>query len=135
MKPVVLFLCTGNSARSQMAEGLLRHKAGDRYEAASAGTEPASAVKPLAIEAMREIGIDIAAQRPKSVALYLGRLPARHLIIVCDGAQQKCPTTFPGVTTRDFWPIDDPAAAGTLQAFRSARDEISTRLDAWLNRS
>lgn len=137
-KPIVLFLCTGNSARSQMAEGLLRHKASDRFEARSAGTDPAPAVHPLAIEAMREIGIDISKQRPTGVKEYLGRISARHLVIVCDGANQKCPSVFPGVLTRDFWPIEDPAAsdrtgAPNLTRFREARDEISRRLDAWLS--
>ena len=136
-KPIVLFLCTGNSARSQMAEGLLRAKSSERFEAHSAGTDPAPAVHPVAIEAMREIGIDISDQRPKAAKEYLGRLPVRHLFIVCDGANQKCPSTFPGVRTRDFWNIEDPAAfqgspVDTLQRFRQVRDEISSRLDAWL---
>jgi arsenate reductase len=136
-KPIVLFLCTGNSARSQMAEGLLRAKAGGVYDARSAGTEPAEAIHPLAVTAMAEIGIDLAGQRPKSVREFLGHAPVRHLIIVCGGANERCPSTFPGVITRDFWPIDDPASlAGTgadaLQGFRAARDEIAGRLDGWL---
>jgi arsenate reductase len=136
-KPVVLFLCTGNSARSQMAEGLLRTKAGAAFEARSAGTEPAPAVHPLAVGVMREIGVDISAQRPKAVKELLGRLPVRHLIVVCDGANKKCPRVFPGMLTRDFWQIEDPAAFDgsendALRKFREARDEISSRLDAWL---
>lgn len=136
-KPIVLFLCTGNSARSQMAEGLLRAKAGDRFDAQSAGTDPSPAVHPLAVEAMREIGIDIDGQRPKPVEEFLGRRAARHLVIVCDGANRKCPRNFPGVLTRDFWPIDDPAAfrgsgSVALDRFRTARDAISARLDTWL---
>ena len=135
-KPVVLFLCTGNSARSQMAEGLLRAQAGAAYEVTSAGTEPARAVHPSAVAVMREIGIDISAQRPKPVAELMGRIPVRHLIIVCDGANAKCPSGFPGVVTRDFWPIDDPARySGTgdeLRKFREARDELSSRIGAWL---
>ena len=136
-RPVVLFLCTGNSARSQMAEGLLRAKAGDRLDARSAGTEPADAVHPMAIEVMREIGIDISEQHTKGVKGFLGRLPVRNLIIVCDGANQRCPSVFPGMLTRDFWPIEDPTAyrgtvEGALRKFREARDEIATRLDAWL---
>lgn len=132
MKPVVLFLCTGNSARSQMAEGLLRAKASGRFEAASAGTDPAPEVHPLAVEAMREIGIDISGQRPKPVKEILGRVPARHLVVVCDDADRACPVTFPGVATRDFWPIDDPARHPSIDTFRRARDEIASRLDAWL---
>ncbi len=136
-RPVVLFLCTGNSARSQMAEGLLREKADALFEVHSAGTDPAGAVHPLAIRVMKEAGVDIARQQPKGVAELLGRLSVRHLIIVCDGANQRCPTTFPSILTRDFWPIDDPAAfRGTPEAtaakFREVRDEISARLDAWL---
>ncbi len=134
---IVLFLCTGNSARSQMAEGLMRKKTGTDFEVHSAGIEPAPSVHPLAVAAMREIGIDISSQRPKSVKDYLGRLPVRHLIIVCDDANEKCPAVFPGVITRDFWPVENPAAfEGTeeakLDAFRAARDEISARIDRWL---
>jgi arsenate reductase len=132
VKPVVLFLCTGNSARSQMAEGLLRARASSRFEAASAGTDPAAAIHPLAVEAMREIGIDISAQRPKSVKEILGRVPARHLVVVCDDANRACPTTFPGVLTRDVWPIEDPARLASIEAFRRARDDIRSRIDAWL---
>lgn len=136
-RPVVLFLCTGNSARSQMAEGLLRAKAGDRFDAQSAGTDPAPLVHPLAIEVMAELSIDIRPHRPKSVSEFLGRLRAQHLIIVCDGANQRCPTIFPGILTRDFWPIEDPAAfrgprETALARFRAARDEISRQLDEWV---
>lgn len=135
--PLVLILCTGNSARSQMAEGLLRAKAHGAFEVVSAGTEPAPRVHPLAIEAMREIGIDIGAHRPKDVGEFLGKAPVRHLIIVCHDAAGKCPTVWPGVATRENWPIEDPAAfrgapAETLAKFQSIRDEISRRLDAWL---
>jgi arsenate reductase len=136
-KPIVLILCTGNSARSQMAEGLLRTKAGDTFEVQSAGTEPAAAVNPLAVEAMREVGIDISSHRPKNLDVFLGKLPVRHLITVCHDAEGKCPSVWPGVLTRVHWPIEDPAAfrgdrVAALQKFRQARDEISGRLDAWL---
>jgi arsenate reductase len=139
-KQVVLFLCTGNSARSQMAEGLLRAKAGGTYEARSAGTDPAAGVNPLAVEAMREIGIDISAQRPKPAGDLLGRLAVHHLIVVCGGADEACPRTFPGVLTRDFWPIEDPAAfrgdrEDALRRFREARDDISRRIDTWLEKA
>src|SRR6185503_15060472 len=136
-RPVVLFLCTGNSARSQMAEGLLRAKAGDRFQAASAGTEPAARVHPLAVEVMAEMGIDLSSQRPKPVADFL--VPGRvdHLIVVCSGADSRCPKGLAGVRTRQLWDIEDPAAARAtpleaLHAFRAARDEIAKRLDGWL---
>ena len=120
-----------------MAEGLLRAKAGGRFEARSAGTHPAAAVHPLAGAAMKEIGIDISEQRPTDVAELLGRLEVRHLIIVCSSANRECPSVFPGVLTRDFWPVADPAAPEdgsepTMARFREARDEIAQRLDAWL---
>ena len=135
--PVVLILCTGNSARSQMAEGLLRAKAGDVFKVMSAGTEPAPRVNPLAIETMREIGIDISSARPKDASGFLGRVPVRHLIIVCHDAAGRCPSVWPGLISRVHWPIEDPAAAeGTsaerLEKFRQARDEISERLDRWV---
>jgi arsenate reductase len=134
---VVLILCTGNSARSQMAEGLLRAKAGDSFEVLSAGTEPALRVNPLAVDAMKEIGLDISGARPKDMHEFLGRVPVRHLIIVCHDAAGRCPSGWPGVVTRVHWPIDDPAAfrgdpAVSIQKFRDARDEIASRLDGWL---
>lgn len=136
-RPVVLFLCTGNSARSQMAEALLRTKAGGAFEAMSAGTRPADGVHPLAARALKEIGIDPSGHRPKHVKELLGRVPVRHLILVCDGANRECPSVFPGVLTRDFWPIEDPASfqgaeEEMLGRFRAAREEISSRLDTWL---
>lgn len=135
-KPVVLFLCTGNSARSQMAEALLRQRAGDRFEAHSAGTEP-KGVNPLTLVALREIGIDASGQHSKALKEYLGRLPVRYLIIVCGDADKKCPATWPGVLSRQFWPFDDPAAAqGTeeerLAEFRRVRDQIDRRIQEWL---
>jgi arsenate reductase len=135
-KATVLFLCTGNSARSQMAEALLRKRAGDRFDAYSAGTEP-KGMNPLTVRAMNEIGIDISGQRSKGVKEYLGRLPVDYLIVVCGDAEQNCPTTWPGMRTRMFWPFDDPAAEeGTekerLEAFRRVRDEIDVRIRNWL---
>jgi arsenate reductase len=136
-KPNVLFLCTGNSCRSQMAEGFLREYGSGKFTAYSAGTEPAERVHPLAVQVMAEKGIDISNQEPKNVGQLLGRLAVRHLIIVCDGANEKCPRIFPGMMNRMFWPFDDPAAfvgspVATLEKFRTVRDEIETRIKDWL---
>ena len=129
-KKRVLILCTGNSARSQMAEGLLRHLAGDKFEVESAGTI-ATYVRPHGIAAMAEIGIDITDQRSKSQDEFLD-MPFDYVITVCDNAAQNCPV-FPGKAERIHWPIDDPAFVGNtyeerLAAFRRARDEIRQRL-------
>jgi arsenate reductase len=120
-----------------MAEGFLRQYGSDTFDAYSAGTEPAERVHPLAVAVMAEKGIDISHQEPKSVGKYLGRLPVRHLIIVCDGANEKCPRIFPGMMNRMFWPFDDPAAfvgspAATLEKFRTVRDEIDQRIQEWV---
>jgi arsenate reductase len=126
----VLFLCTGNSARSQMAEGLLRSLAGDRFDVFSAGTNPGS-VNPLAIEAMREIDIDVSGHRSKSVDEFAGR-EFDYVITVCDNANEQCPI-FPGDTARIHWSFEDPAAiqgdeAARLDVFRRVRNEIQQRL-------
>jgi arsenate reductase (thioredoxin) len=136
-KPTVLFLCTGNSCRSQMAEGFLRHLASDRYEAISAGTEPGERVHPMAIEVMGEKDIDINRHVPKNVGEYLGRVSVRHLIVVCDGANERCPRVFPCMMDRMFWPFDDPAQfvgskAATMERFRSVRDQIENKIIRWL---
>lgn len=128
-KKRVLILCTGNSARSQMAEGLLRHDAGDRYEVESAGVE-ASFVRPQAIEVMQEIGIDITSHRSKSFDEFLGQ-PFDYVVTVCDNAEERCPI-FPGRAERIRWSFDDPAAAdgdyaAQLAVFRRVRDEIRTK--------
>ena len=133
----VLFLCTGNSCRSQMAEGFLRHLAGARFEVYSAGTDPADRVHPLAVQVMAETGIDISGQRPKGVKEFLGRMPIRYLIIVCDGADESCPRIFPGVLHRLFWPFADPARfegqpEEVLEGFRRVRDEIRQQVESWL---
>jgi len=126
----VLFLCTGNSARSQMAEGFLRRYAGDQYEVLSAGTKP-SKLNPLAVEAMREIGIDISHQQAKDVIGFLGT-PIQHVITVCDRAKESCPV-FPSAFQFLSWSFDDPAEAqGThdekLAIFRRVRDQIGERI-------
>jgi arsenate reductase (thioredoxin) len=133
-KARVLFLCTHNSARSQMAEGLLRHLAGDRFEAYSAGTE-ATHVRPFAIRAMDEIGVDISGQESKTLDRYLEE-PFDYVITVCDDANEACPF-FPGATTRLHWSLPDPSAAKgseeeRLAVFRSVRDGIRARMQAEL---
>lgn len=129
----VLILCTGNSARSQMAEGLLR-ALDHGFEVASAGTHP-TRVHPLAIRAMRERGIDINHQRSKSVGEFAGQ-PFDYVITVCDAAAESCPT-FPGPAHRMHWSVSDPAAATgaedeRIATFRRVRDELESRLRDWL---
>ena len=134
-KPAVLILCTGNSCRSHLAEGLLRAAAGDLFEVYSAGSKPAGYVHPLAIRAMREIGIDISGHRSKSMNEFL-TTPIETVITVCGNADQACPV-FPGQVNRHHWPFDDPAhATGTeeeqLAVFRRVRNEIRRTLDAYV---
>ena len=134
LKTKVLFLCTHNSARSQMAEGLLRALAGDRYDVYSAGLE-ATEVQPLAIAAMRERGIDISGQTSKNLHEYLGKEHFGVLVTVCSQAEEQCPI-FPGVATREHWPFANPASAPgsdeeRLAKFREVRDAIETRLAEW----
>jgi arsenate reductase len=117
-----------------MAEGFLRQLGGDRFTALSAGTEPAECVNPMAVKVMGEKGIDISQQKPKNVNQYLGRLAVRHLIIVCSGANEKCPRIFPGMMNRHFWPFDDPAGQ-SIQEFRRVRDEIEIQIKKWLAES
>jgi arsenate reductase len=130
-KPRVLFLCTHNSARSQMAEGVLRELAGDRFEVHSAGTE-ATHVRPLAIRAMDEMGINISGQESKTLERYVGE-PFDHVITVCDEANEACPF-FPGAKNRLHWSFADPSqATGSeeerLAVFRRVRDEIRERIE------
>jgi arsenate reductase (thioredoxin) len=133
-KARVLFLCTHNSARSQMAEGLLRHLAGECFEVQSAGTE-ATHVRPLAIRAMDEIGVDISGQESKTLERYLGE-PFDYVITVCDDANEACPF-FAGATERLHWSLPDPSAAEgseeeRLAVFRSVRDQLRDRMQAEL---
>jgi arsenate reductase (thioredoxin) len=104
----VLFLCTQNSARSQMAEGFLRHLGDGRFEAYSAEIDPTDEIHPCAIEAMREVGIDISDQHPKGLKEYMGKQTFNYLIIVCARAEERCPKTFPGVGTTFSWIFEDP---------------------------
>jgi arsenate reductase (thioredoxin) len=126
-KPLVLILCTGNSCRSHLAEGILRQAAGDLVEVASAGSKPAGYVHPLAIRALGEIGIDISAHTSKHLNDFTAR-PVETVITVCGNADQVCPV-FPGQMNRHHWPFDDPAhATGSeeekMAIFRRVRDEI-----------
>jgi arsenate reductase (thioredoxin) len=129
----VLILCTGNSARSQMAEGLLRQDAGDSFEVFSAGVK-STFVRPQAIEAMREVGIDISGQHSKSVEEFMDE-EFDYVITVCDNANEQCPV-FPGRTKRIHWSFEDPAAASgdeaaKLTVFRRVRDQIRQQLRTW----
>ena len=132
----VLFLCTGNSARSQMAEAFLRKYGGDRFEVYSAGLEPKE-INPYTWKVMKEIGIDLTGQRSKHLSEYMGKVHFSHVITVCAQADERCPAVFPGMGQRLHWAIDDPAAfdgtdAQILNRFRRARDEIDDRIQAWL---
>lgn len=132
----VLFLCTGNSARSQMAEAILRRYAGEHFQVHSAGLEP-KGINPYTLRAMEEVGYDLGAQRAKDVTEYLGKHHFGYLITVCAHAEAHCPTTFLGVGRRLHWPVDDPAAFDgpeeeMLAKFRQARDELDFRIRSWL---
>ena len=133
-KQRVLIVCTGNSARSQMAEALIRHEADDRFDVFSAGTQPAQ-VRVEAVAVMRELGIDISSQRSKPVQGFEGQT-FEFVITVCDKAREECPT-FSGVPERLHWPFEDPAAftevgEERLQAFRRLRDKIHARVMVFL---
>jgi arsenate reductase (thioredoxin) len=133
-KPTVLILCTGNSCRSHLAEGVLRAAAGDILTVASAGSKPAGYVHPLAIEVMREIGVDLAGHRSKHLDEFRSA-PVEKVITVCGEADQACPL-FPGQVNRHHWPFDDPArATGSDEekraVFRRVRDEIRRAFEAY----
>jgi arsenate reductase (thioredoxin) len=134
-KPKVLFLCTGNSARSQMAEGLLRAMAGDQFEVFSAGTEPKGRILPEVEAAMREIEVDISSQWSKSVMEYMGKVNFGYVITVCADAEENCPAVFLNMGTHEHWPFDDPAKFDEEQRFESTRrvrDQIEGHLRLWL---
>lgn len=135
-KQKILFLCTGNSARSQMAEAFIRKYADDRFEAHSAGLEP-KGLNPLTVRVMEEVGIDLSGQTSKSVEVYLGKTLFQYLVTVCDDADKNCPTVWPGVSTRLHWSFQDPAAvegteAEKLAKFREVRDLIDQKIQNWL---
>jgi arsenate reductase len=131
----VLFLCTGNSARSQMAEAFLRKYAGDRFEVFSAGLEP-TVVNPFAIQVMEEIGVNMSSHRSKSVSEYLGKVHFAYMITVCDRAEKNCPI-FPGMGVRLHWSFEDPTmVTGSdelkMSKFRQVRDQIVLKVLEWL---
>ena len=135
-KTRVLFLCTGNSARSQMAEAFLNKYAGERFEAHSAGLEP-KGINPLTIKVMNEVGVDMSTHTSKGVGTYLGKVLFQYLVTVCDNAEKNCPTVWPGVNHRLHWSFEDPAAFdGTdnekLEKFRQVRDQIEQKVKAWI---
>jgi arsenate reductase len=135
-KQKVLFLCTGNSARSQMAEAFVRKYAGETFEAHSAGLEPRG-VNPLTIKVMDEVGIDISNQTSKGIETYLGKMLFQYLITVCDDADKNCPSVWPGVNTRMHWSFEDPAKfEGTeeqkLAKFREVRDLMEKKVKEWV---
>ncbi len=135
-KAKVLFLCTGNSARSQMAEAFLRKYGGDRFEAYSAGLEP-KGINPNTERAMEEVGVSLSGQHSKHVREYMGKIHFGYLIILCGEAEESCPTTFPGIGRRLRWSFEDPSAfMGSedekLAKFREVRDQIEQRIKTWL---
>ncbi|MEZ4867607.1 MAG: arsenate reductase ArsC [Caldilineaceae bacterium] len=138
-KAKVLFLCTGNSARSQMAEALLRHHAGDRYEVYSAGLEP-KGINPYTICVMAEMGLDLAGQHSKHLRDYLGQVNFGYIITVCDHAEASCPAVFLRSSNHLHWSFEDPAAlTGTDEAkmakFRQVRDQIDQQIQDWLGQT
>jgi len=135
-KKRVLFLCTGNSCRSQMAEAFLRKYAGDYFEVHSAGLEP-TGIHPYTLQVMEELGFDLSQHTSKGVTNYLGKVLFQYLITVCDNAEKNCPTVWPGVNTRLHWSFEDPARfEGTseekLAKFRQVRDQIQAKIHTWL---
>lgn len=135
--PCVLFVCTHNAARSQMAEAMLRHYAGDRFRACSAGFAPTE-VHPLTRTVLAERGISAEGLRSKSTCDFLGKVTVRHAIIVCEQEEESCPRVFPFATKTDYWEFEDPtqperAPELPLAKFRRVRDQIESRLQAWLS--
>ena len=133
-KPLILILCTGNSCRSHLAEGILRAAVGEAAEVASAGSDPAGYVHPMAVEVMKEIEIDISAHTSKHLDEFLQR-EVHTVITVCGNADQACPI-FPGQAEKHHWPFDDPAkATGSGEeiraVFRRVRDEIRVKFEAY----
>jgi arsenate reductase len=135
-KQKVIFLCTGNSARSQMAEAFLRKYAGDRFEVHSAGLEPKE-INPFTVQVMDESGIRLEGHSSKDVGEYLGKTHFQYLFTVCGHAEENCPRTFLSSGIHTHWDFDDPAALEgsdeeKLAKFREIRDQINTRIQVWL---
>jgi arsenate reductase (thioredoxin) len=135
-KPRVLFVCTHNAARSQMAEALLRHYAGERFEVLSAGYAPTE-VHPLTRQVLADVGIDASGLRAKSLDHFLAKVSLAYAIIVCDQGEDGCPRLYPFALHTLYWPFEDPteakgSTAERLRTFRSVRDQIDRRLQAWL---
>ncbi len=136
LKPNVLFLCTGNSARSQMAEGFLRHYAGDHFNVYSAGLNP-HGINPYTVRVMSEAGIDIGDQYSKGIREFMGTIHLTYAITVCGHADKNCPQALWSRGQKLHWPFDDPAAVegsdeDKLAAFRAIRDQIAAQIQAWL---
>ncbi len=136
MKQNVIFLCTGNSCRSQMAEGFLRRYAGDRFDVYSAGLEPRP-IHPMAIQVMDEIGVDISGQLSKGVDTVLGKLSFKYAVFVREQAERNCPRIYPFALQTLSWPFDDPSAFSgadeeKLKKYREIRDQIDSRIKGWL---
>ena len=136
-KQKVSFLCTQNSARSQIASALLRHHAGDRFEVYSAGCEAADKIHPYVELVMEKVGIDTTEQDPKGLRTYMGKIGFNYSVVVCARAEKNCPKTFPGVGTRLVWAFDDPRSDDVpeeerLEKFREVRDEIEQKIRDWL---
>jgi arsenate reductase len=135
-KPKVIFLCTGNSARSQMAEAFTRKYAGDRFEVHSAGLDP-KGINPYTIRVMAEIGLNLEGQSSKSVSEYLGKVHFAYLFTVCGHAEENCPRIFLTQGKHTHWDFEDPAAfegseEAKLAKFREVRDQIDQRIQYWL---
>lgn len=133
---IVLFLCTGNSARSQVAEALLRHHAGDQFDVFSAGLKPRP-IHPLTLQVLAEAGLETVGLRSKDVQEFLGKMVVHHAIVVCAKAQQSCPHIYPFALECLFWPFEDPAAFDgspeeKLAKFREVRDLIDDQIHVWL---
>jgi len=133
----VLFLCTGNTSRSQMAEAFLRKHGGVRFEVHSAGLAPGEEIHPLTRRVMSEVGLDLSGQHPKSLRPYLGRFPFDVVIFVCEKAEKTCPAMWPTVVTGVSWPFEDPAAFSgdeeqQIAKFRAVRDLIEKKILEWL---
>ena len=135
-RSIVLFLCTRNSARSQMAEAWLRKLGGDHFVAASAGLEP-SRIHPMTIEVMEEVGVSMEGHRSKPISEFLGRVAVRHIFVVCESAEKNCPRIWPFGGELKLWPFDDPATQDgnefmQITKFREIRDLIQQRILAWI---